>query len=116
MKQQGNFINVSLARHVSGTNAHHQEHWMLQLNIQCSWWWAFVPKMCWAKNTLIKLPCCIKLAFQVISWGRCTVKQPSTKHFLHLVQYRIKCPPAVCNTLKRGFKLTDKVKMENCQC
>ena len=30
-----------------------------------------------AKNTLIKLPCCIKLAFQAISWGRCTVKQPS---------------------------------------
>jgi len=27
--QQGNFINVFLARHVSGTYAHHQEHWML---------------------------------------------------------------------------------------
>jgi len=25
----------------------------------------------------IKLPCCIKLAFHFISWGRCTVKQPS---------------------------------------
>jgi len=24
--QQGNFINVFLARHVSGTYAHHQEH------------------------------------------------------------------------------------------
>ena len=35
------------------------------------------PETCGAKNTLIKLPCCIKLAFQIISWGRCTVKQPS---------------------------------------
>jgi len=32
--QQGNFIDVSLARHVSGTYAHHQEHWMLS----CSMW------------------------------------------------------------------------------
>ena len=36
-----------------------------------------LPETCRAKNTLIKLPCCIKLAFQIISWGRCTVKQPS---------------------------------------
>ena len=139
LMQQGNFINVFLARHVSGTYAHHQEQWMLccsiwfsapslwmgggiesrclgrvygaygalrrhnirtvhttyaavlkttthpktrcrnhmlQLNIHCSWWWAYVPETCRAKNTLIKLPCCIKLAFQVISRGRCTVKQP----------------------------------------
>ena len=54
------------------------ENHMLQLNIWCSWWWAYVPKTCRAKNTLIKLPCCIKLAFQIISWGRCTVKQPSS--------------------------------------
>ena len=27
--QQGNFINVFLAQHVSGTDAHHQEHLML---------------------------------------------------------------------------------------
>jgi len=130
--QQGNFINVFLARHVSGTYAHHQEYWMLscsiwfsalsfwmggglqshyvghvcgadvavwlmshsnictehmtwlsrpspiqklsaenhmlQLNIWCSWWWAYVPETCQAKNTLIKLPCCIKLAFQVFSY------------------------------------------------
>ena len=26
LMQQGNFINVFLARHVSGTSAHHQEH------------------------------------------------------------------------------------------
>jgi len=100
LMQQGNFINVFLARHVSGTYAHHHEHWMLscsiwfsapytrptqllsrpppiqklgaenhmlQLNIQCSWWWAYVPETCRAKYTLIKLPCCIKLTFQVIS-------------------------------------------------
>ena len=29
------------------------------------------------RNMSIKLPCCIKLAFHIISWGRCTVKQPS---------------------------------------
>jgi len=32
--QQGNFINVFLARHVSGTYAHHQLHQMLS----CSVW------------------------------------------------------------------------------
>ena len=34
--QRGNFINVFLARHVSGTYAHHQEHWMLS----CSVWFS----------------------------------------------------------------------------
>ena len=43
------------------------ENRMLQLNVWCSWWWAYVPETRWAKNTLIKLPCCIKLAFQIIS-------------------------------------------------
>jgi len=28
---------------------------------------AYVPDTCRAKNTSIKLPCCIKLAFQIIS-------------------------------------------------
>ena len=31
--QQGNFINVFLARHVSGTDAHHQELQMLSCSI-----------------------------------------------------------------------------------
>jgi len=31
--QQDNFSNVFLARHVSGTYAHHQEHWMLSCSI-----------------------------------------------------------------------------------
>jgi len=58
------------------------ENHTLQLNIQCSWWWAYVPETCRAKNTSIKLPYCIKLAFHFISWGRRTVKQPSKKYTL----------------------------------
>jgi len=34
--QQVNFINVFLARHVSGTYAYHQENWMLS----CSTWFS----------------------------------------------------------------------------
>ena len=34
--QQGHFINALLARHVSGTYAHHQEQWMLC----CSIWFS----------------------------------------------------------------------------
>jgi len=36
LMQQDNFINVFLARHVSGTYAHHQEQWMLS----CSIWFS----------------------------------------------------------------------------
>jgi len=36
LMQQGNFIDVFLARHVSGTCAHHQKHWMLS----CSIWFS----------------------------------------------------------------------------
>ena len=34
--QVGNFIDVFLARHVSGTHVHHQKHWMLS----CSIWFS----------------------------------------------------------------------------
>jgi len=34
--QLGNFIDIFLAPHVSGTNAHHQEHYMLS----CSIWFS----------------------------------------------------------------------------
>jgi len=34
--QLGNFIDVFLVRHVSGTYAHHQEHYMLS----CSVWFS----------------------------------------------------------------------------
>jgi len=112
LMQLGNFIHVSLARHVSGTYAHHQEHrmwscsiwfstpslWMggglesrcvgrvygadcamtlarhhpnrthdprsgsqdhhqsknsVQETISYSWWWAYVPETCRAKDTSI---------------------------------------------------------------
>jgi len=39
--QQGNFIHVFLPRHVSGTYAHHQEHWMLSCSI-----WFSAPSFC----------------------------------------------------------------------
>jgi len=41
------------------------------------------PKRCRAKNTSIKLLSCIKFAFHFISWGRCTVKQPSNYRLRH---------------------------------
>jgi len=34
LMQLGNFIDLFLARHVSGTYAHHQEHWMLSCTIR----------------------------------------------------------------------------------
>ena len=113
LMQQGNFIDIFLARHVSGTYTHHQEHWMLSCSIwfsALSFWMGGGPESrSWvvclvrmvpcdhypsknsvqkticcnstsnahddgrmypkhvAKITLIKLPCCIKLAFQIIS-------------------------------------------------
>ena len=36
LMQQGNFIGIFLARHVSGPYAHHQEHYMLS----CSIWFS----------------------------------------------------------------------------
>ena len=93
--QLGNFINVFLARHVSGTYAHHQEHQILS----CSIWFSapsfsmggglesrcvgrvcgadgavLLHETCRAKNTLIKLLCCIKLALQDISRVSCVYK------------------------------------------
>ena len=73
----------------SGSQDHHpsknsvQKTILLQLNIQYSWWWAYISETCRAKHISIKLPCCIKLAFHIISWGRCTVKQ-SSKEFICL--------------------------------
>jgi len=34
--QQGNSIDVFLSRHISGTYAHHQEHWILNCSIRFS--------------------------------------------------------------------------------
>ena len=36
----------------------------------------YVPETYRAKNTSIKLPSCIKLAFHIISWGRCRSINP----------------------------------------
>jgi len=59
----------------------------------CSWWWAYVPETCRAKNTLIKSPCCIKLAFQIISWGRRTIKQPSSVYMGYILKFPLlNCP------------------------
>jgi len=58
---------VCTVRMVHGTiRTVHTTH-AAAFNIQCSWWWAYVPETCLAKNILRKVPCCIKLAFQVSS-------------------------------------------------
>ena len=48
--QQGNFIDVFLARHVSGTYAHHQEHQMLSCSIwfstPCFWMGGVLESLC----------------------------------------------------------------------
>jgi len=83
----GNFIDVFLARHVSGTYAHHQEHYISSCSIRFSapsFWMGgglesrcvgrvygadgavrrtTLPETCRVKNTSIKLPSSIKLAF-----------------------------------------------------
>ena len=38
-----------------------------------SWWWAYAPETCRTKNTSIKLPCCIKLAFHIISYSTMSI-------------------------------------------
>jgi len=61
--QLGNFIDVLLARHVSGTSRAldvELQHMMLLMMGVCT-------ETCRAKNTSIKLPCYIKLAFHFIS-------------------------------------------------
>ena len=69
---------VCTVRMVHGTiRTVHTTH-AAAFNIQCSWWWAYVPETCLAKNILRKVPCCIKLAFHFISLGRWTVKHPTT--------------------------------------
>jgi len=35
--QQGNYIAVFSARHISGTYAHHQEHWMLSFTVHTTY-------------------------------------------------------------------------------
>jgi len=49
--QLGNFIDVFLARHVSGTYAHHQEHEMLS----CSIWFSAPSFWMGAENHMLQL-------------------------------------------------------------
>jgi len=74
--QHGNFINAFLARHVSGTYARHQEHWMLSCSIWFSapsfWMGGGLESRCvgrvyGADGAVHRTIRTIKLAFQVIS-------------------------------------------------
>ena len=67
------------------------ENHMLQLNLQYFWWWKYSPGTCRPKNTSIKLPSCVKLAFHFISWRRCTVKQPSSNIYQFHYQPVARC-------------------------
>jgi len=51
--QLSNFIDVFLARHVSRTYAHHQEHYMLSYSI-----WFSVPS-CWMGGGYLSVVCMI---------------------------------------------------------
>jgi len=55
--------------------------------LSCSIWFYctdYVPEAHRPKNTSIKLPSCVKLAFHFISLGRCAVKQPSSYPYVAL--------------------------------
>ena len=76
LMQQGNFIDIFLARHVSGTATTHTLHifsfFTAQKTICCNSTSnapddgrMYVHETCRAKNMSIKLPCCIKLAFHI---------------------------------------------------
>ena len=75
----------------SGSQDHHPSKGSVQKTIRCNSTsnapddGRYVSETCRVKNTSIKLPSCIKLAFHFISRGTCTVKQPTTnKHDLNL--------------------------------
>ena len=57
---------------------------MLQLNIYCSWWKAYIPETCLAKNISIKLPSCIKLTFHFISCWDCQNMNETLRTILNL--------------------------------
>ena len=87
----------------SGSQDHHPSKNSVQKTIYCNSTsnapddGRMYPKQVALKNTLIKLPYCIKLAFQIISLSRCTVKQPS-----NVATSR--------NTIDRGCDVTE------CEC
>jgi len=64
--QQGDFIDLFLARHVSGTYAHHQEHQMLSCSI-----WFSVPSFGWV------------VVLTAAAWVMCAVRMvPCDSHFI----------------------------------
>ena len=73
------------------------ENHMLQLKVWCSWWWAYVPETCRAKNTLKKLPCCIKLAFQIIQCVTGTLLKRVNDHILPCKKVTLFCDLTSCH-------------------
>ena len=84
LMQLGNFIDVFLARHVSGTHAHHQEHWMLSCSIWFSapsfwmgvgWsWWAAA----WVVCAVRMVPC--DWVARLLMMGVCTRNMSSLEY------------------------------------
>ena len=74
--QQGNFIDVFLARHVSGIYAHHREHKMLS----CSMWFC-APSFGWV------------VVLRAVAWVVCAVRivTCTAYGFLYSVQKTICC-------------------------
>jgi len=61
---------------------------MLQHNIQCYWWWTYVPETCQAKNTPIKLP----------SGTICTVHTTHAAALKTTTHPKLGVEPICCNT------------------
>ena len=102
--QLGNFIDVFLVRHVSGTHdlrSGSQDHQpsknSVQKTIRCNSIsngpddGRYVPETCRAKNAFMKLPCCINLVFQVIStlsvYMWCWTSRTQSKILAQLIQW-----------------------------
>jgi len=85
--QRGNFIDVFLARHVSGTYTHHQEHWMLSCSI-----WFSAPSF-WMGGGLES--CCVGCVYGADGavWQRLSRPPPTQKLSAenHMLQHNIQC-------------------------
>ena len=86
LMQQGNLINVFLARHVSGTYAHHQEHWMFESQhmVFCTefldGWWSWEP----LRMSCVRCGWCRRTAPCV--WSRNLVNEEALAHWRLLDQ------------------------------
>ena len=82
--QQGNFINVFLARNVSGIYAHDQEHWILSCSI-----WFSAPSF-WMDGVLEK--CCLsRVRGADVVVRRVTWQHPHSTAENHMLQLNIQC-------------------------